>query len=644
MSTRPRRDGGGLENPLIANNPRYAAAGGPTKDGSLRRVTVRRRGQAPREVDLYDYLLGRAELEAPLQAGDVLRVPSVGPTVGVAGFVRRPAIYELAEAEATVDDALELAGGLTPFAFTPRVQLERTEAGRGRARVDLTLDAAGRAATIGDGELLLIGAVDGDRQPVVRLSGEAVRPGNYAWRPGMRVRDLIELGDGLTVDAFLPQAFVSRQVGAAGAVEHVPDRVVHGSPRRVLVLDLGAALRGDPGHDIELHPLDLVSIRSRARATVRPTVRIEGAVQTPGSYELTAGLRVSDLVALAGNLTPNAYYDQAELIRRVLDASRRQLDVRRYRFDLRAALAADSKRDPVLENGDRLVIRSLRQSQVEVVIEGEVRFPGRYVFPAGRRISDLLAAAGLLPSSDLRAAVFTRQSVRELQQERMDQLMTRSQHLHEQALEQMTNGGHDREAIAAKLSLKHSQRQLHELKRQGATGRVVVPFTRADFPGSAHDLVLEDGDRLWVKRRQETVSVVGLVFNPSTFVAEPELTVEAVIDRAGGLLEDGDEDRLYVIRADGNVQALGVGSQSLDLEARLLPGDVVLVPRRPIERTVSNQLADGLALTRQMAEIALILGKVADPKSSVDLTSAGQNNNYWGEEGAGLQEALLSNQ
>jgi protein involved in polysaccharide export with SLBB domain len=590
------------------------AAGGPKKNGSLRRIELRRAGST-RVLDLYSFLTsGESTGFEALHAEDVVFVPPIGPTIGVAGFVQRPGIYELLEA-ASIDEAIGLAGGLTPFTFTPHVQLERTVQGRGREILDIPLDDSGRQEPMGDGELLLIGAVDDQMQPVVLVSGAVVRPGSYQFRPGLNVRDLIEQADGLTIDAYLPQAFVSRQIGETGCVDLLSPNVSIGSTRRVLVVDLNLALSGDPAHDLELMPLDHVEIRAREEATVRPTVEIIGAVQEAGTYELTAGLRVSDLVAMAGNLQPEAYHDEAELIRRMYDAASRQLKVRRFRFDLGLALRGGDEHDPVLQNEDRLVVRTLRSGHVTISIDGEVKFPGTYVFPIGARLTDLLAAAGgVVESGDLRAAVFTRESVRRLQQERLEHLRETTRRAYEGALESMVQSGRPNEGLAAKLSLDQTRSLMDRMSRTQASGRIVIPFLRDDFPETRFNLSLENGDRLLVPRLQETVAVIGHVFNPTTFVAEPGLSVEAVLARAGGLTEFGDQERTYVMRADGNVESLAQSGSRLRLRTELEPGDVVLVPREPLERTFGAQMADVLMMARQAAEVALLFNHVGrDP-------------------------------
>lgn len=619
-----------------------AAAGGPTKNGTLRKI-IWRRDQAPEQViDLYDFLLGGTEPPSEVVLPrDVIHVPSIGKTIGIAGYVQRPGIYEILESP-QLEQAINMAGGLTPFSFKPHIQIERTIEGRGRETLDVALNEEGKQRTIDDGELLMIGAVDDRLQPVVQIAGEVVRPGNFQYRPGLRVSDLINLADGLTIEAFLPQAFISRQVGTPGNIEMVTDRVELGSTRRVIVIDLAKALQNDSEHNIELFPLDQLSIRSQQRATVQPTVEIIGAVQKPGRYELTTGLRVSELIALADNVTPDVYYDEAELIRRVNDHTNGQLNVKRYRFNLRRALEESGKHDPVLKNGDRLVIRKIRQAEVKARIEGLVRFPGEYVFPANAKITDLIAAAGgLVDDADLRAAVFTRQSVKDLQNARFAHLRERTQRVFENALRDMVQSGQPREGLAAKLALQDTEQLVDRMQRNESTGRVVIPFTSQDFPTSPYNLSLESGDQLYIPRKQETVAVIGCVFTPNSFVATDNLTVREALDRVGGTTDMADDHQVYIIRADGNVESLvQKGSQRLKLSAVLLPGDVVLVPREAPSRTFGAQLSDTLVLLRQAAELGLISTQIGEPVSDFNFSSISDTGRFNSGINA-YQEAIL---
>ena len=600
-----------LSSPLQA----LAAAGGPLKSGTLRQISLRQPSNADAPataIDLYRFLRagGADAAQLHLREGDTLHVPAIGTTVGVAGYVQQPAIYELSQAQTTVAEALELAGGLTPFSFTPLAHIERTIEGRGRQRIGVELNQQGAQLPMRDGELLLVEAVDNKRQPIVRIEGEVSRPGDYEFRPGMTLSELIAQADGLTIEAYLPQAFVSRQLGETQSIEDIPNRSSHQRSRRVLVADLAKALGQDPDHDIELMPLDLVSIRSLEDSQPRPVVEVIGSVQRPGVYELTAGMRISDLVAIAGNPTPEVYYDEAELIRKVFDEQTRRLDVRRYRFNLRQALSApalESRQNPLLANGDRLVIRALQTAHVRVRVEGQVRFPGEYVFQAGAKISDLVAAAGgILAEADLRAAAFHRVSTKKLQEQRLDHLEERTRRLFETALERMAQTGYAREGLAAKLSLQQSMNTLDRIKGQEADGRIVIPFNRPDFPSTRYNLPLEEGDRLLIPQRHATISVAGHVFQPISLVAGEPISIEQALERAGGLTESADREQLYVIRADGSVDSVAQKASRLRKTDPLLPGDVLLAPQKAMERTLNAKLGDALLLARSAAELGLI--------------------------------------
>ncbi len=608
---------GRIEVPALSNLiVALSAAGGVNKDGSLRQIVLNRpsaNGDTQTVIDLYDYLRSPdPNTQFPqLQEQDTLYIPAIGTTVGVAGYVQEPGIYELKQKHFTVADALEIAGGLTPFSFTPLAQIERTIDGRGRKRCDIELNETGIQEAMHDGELLMVEAVDDQRQAIVRIEGEVARPGDYEFTPGMTLSELIDRADGLTVDAYIKQAFISRQVGEHRAIEEIPGRSVHYQSKRVLVAQLDRALMKDAAHDMELKPLDLITIRSRDTAMPQPVVEIIGSVQRPGKYELTASMRVSDLIAIAGNLNPEVYYDEAELIRRYFDSNALKLDVKRYRFNLQQALNpihhTNDNFNPVLSNGDKLVIRSLQRAQIRVRIDGRVRFPGEYIFPDGAQITDLIkAAGGILEDADLRAGVFTRESTRRLQQSRLDNLIERTRRLAEGSLERMVQTGRSKEGLAAKIALEQTKDLLSRMSNENANGRIVIPFNNAEFPSSAYNLPLQSGDSLTIPRSHSTVSVSGDVFRPITFVVTEGVSVEDALEKAGGLTEMAEEDLIYVIRANGEIERSKKSKGFIKKHTMLYAGDVLLAPTQPMKRTFAAQFGDLVMLTRQLAEIAVI--------------------------------------
>lgn len=595
------------------------------RSGSLRTIVIDRRTGERETIDLYGFLLGRtAPPDIRLSRGDSVVVPPIGRSVAVAGSVQRPGIYELqGDGAMSAADLIELAGGGTGFAIVEQIQIERTDNGR---RVLLDVETEDLDQPLRNGDLLLVGAVDGRLHPVVEVRGEIANPGRFQYRQGLTTGDLVRLAGGLTVDAYEGEAIISRLMGTASRRASAWDGGPELTSRRVVIVDIGRALAGDPEHDVALEPLDLLRIRRFDEARETPTVELIGGARRPGTYELTAGLTVADLIALGGHLAPDAFREEAELVRRRRSDDSTVLDVDRYRLPL-ADILAGSSRGPVLENGDRLILRTLGRAEVRVSAEGMLRFPGEYVLPAGSTVTDLIAAAGgVLQGGDLRAARFTRESVRDLQASRWNELTERTRQTFERNLERRINSARTKEQFSARVQLQQAQATLDRLRGTQAVGRIALELTVPDFPTSEGNLPLETGDALFVPRFSNTVTVQGHVFNPLTVVYEQGISADDLLSRAGGSTELADEDRVYVIRADGRVASVEQRGGAFRLDDPMLPGDVLLVPPRPLGRDATSVALDLLLLARAAGEAGalwnLATGSIEDGSISIVDTPA----------------------
>jgi protein involved in polysaccharide export with SLBB domain len=169
------------------------ATGGPTPQGSMRHIQLKRSGKVVVDFDLYDLLeRGDKTNDVQLLPGDVIYIPPVGPQVAVAGSVKAPAIYELKSAhDTTLGDVLELASGLTNVASGATARLERVDERHLRSLIEVPLDAPGRSTLLQDGDLLELNAVADQYKDAITLRGNVANPGRYTWKPGIRVHDLI---------------------------------------------------------------------------------------------------------------------------------------------------------------------------------------------------------------------------------------------------------------------------------------------------------------------------------------------------------------------------------------------------------------------------------------------------------------------
>jgi polysaccharide biosynthesis/export protein len=545
------------------------AAGGPTPNGSLRRVEIRRAGRLVDTLDLYDYLLRADGSHDPrLQSGDVVFVPVHGPRVRVHGAVVRPATYELRGAE-TLAELLGAAGGFTPEATRRRVQISRIlpptqRDTTDRARVvldiglvDVTPEKAGGATGTGPalalepGDVVQVFRVAERVGRRVAVRGDVWSPGVLGFTPGMRLSDAIRLAGGIRPDAYLGQVLITRLRGADST--------------RV---QLRAALQdstGRPVDDVVLREDDEIRVFSITDLRPAQYVAITGAVRRGGRYAYREGMTVRDLVLLAGGLDERAYLGSAEIARlpasrdggrlavshRVsLDSSYLLARERNVRYAARGTDAqADLAPEVPLEPYDNVLI--LAQPDWErprrVVVTGEVRFPGAYTLTSKtERLGDVIARAG----------------------------------------------GPTGAAYADGVAF---------YRAQGDVGRVGVDLRRVLRDASYRDnLLLQDGDSIHLPPFAGIVEVQGAVNAPRGVAYVPGADLGYYVRAAGGAVRTADLARSYVTQPDGSVESVVARRFLPDAVPTPRPGSVVYVVKGDQPARTDN--------TARLAVIAQVIG------------------------------------
>lgn len=595
-----------------------AAAGGPSRNGSLRAVRVTRPGQAPQPVDLYEMLLsGDRSKDVRLQNGDTIFVPVIGPVAAVAGEVRRPAIYELL-GTTTLPELLQMAGGLSATAYTGRIQVERLADNHARIVQDYS-PAAGQLeqslakVEMRDRDMVKVFPVQAATRQVVSLKGNIQRPGEYQFKPDMRLTDLIP-----STQLLLPESYLD-------AVE-----ITRLSPpdyrKELLTANLRSALAGNAADNILLQEQDTIKVFSRWEMEEKPKVAVNGAVVNPGVYEYQHGMAVRDLVAAGGSPKRNAYLDQAELSR--ISVHGDKAEHKRIQLDLGKALAGDPQHNLSLQPDDVLIVRSVANWQdatnTFVRLKGEVRFPGVYTVARGEKLSSVIArAGGYTENAYLFGAKFTRRSVQQQQQKRMDEIIVRTEKDIMQKQASLTAMAASKEELeATKTALDGLLKSLEQMRRIKAEGRVVMRLAQLDeFTKSSYDIELEGGDEVEIPQRPGVVHVLGQVYNQTSFVYLPDTAyVGDYLAKAGGPTREAEEDEIYIIKADGSVfsrqqSSFGIhwndDSKSWSfgsfMASPLMPGDTVVVPQK-IERVAwMRELKD---ITQILANIAVAAGTV----------------------------------
>jgi polysaccharide biosynthesis/export protein len=538
----------------------YAALG-PSDNGSLRNIQIKRAGKLVDVLDIYDYLInGDASHDVRLLSGDVVFAPVHSTRVRVVGEVVRPATYELKSGE-TLADAIRFAGGFTPTAARTRVQIERIQApalraegGRDRTTIDVAsnalIEGTGPAVALLPGDVVRVFKVTDRVRNRISIGGNVWQPGSFGLTPGMTVSQALHAAGGLKPDAYLGQVLVSR---------------LNSDSTR---LQLHATLADTTGRVIGDFPLredDQIRVFSVSEFRPERYVAITGAVRNSGQVPYREGMTVRDLVLQAGGLEQSADLQAAEIAR--LPADRRNgATATTFRVPLDSSYifergpdgkyfgppglpaASGSMPEVVLRPYDNILI--FRQPNWELqrtaVVSGEVRYPGTYSLKTKtEKISDLIQrAGGLTPEAYADGVTFFRAK-----------------------------------------------------DKVGRIGVALPEILRS--PTSRDNLQLQDGDSIFIPRFNAVVNVKGAVNSPVAVTYVPGRPLEYYVSAAGGITRKGDLRYAYVTQPNGKVEATS-GKFIFKSDPRPRPGSTVYVP----EKDPNERRTDYIATIGTIAQIA----------------------------------------
>ncbi len=586
------------------------ASGGPLPQGSLRDIQLKRGGATVVHFDLYDLLLrGDKTRDVPLQPGDVIFIPPVGPQVALVGSVNNPAIYEL-RGTTTVETLLSLGGGETSLALGSSIRLERIYEHTMRSVVDLSSVQA-RSAVLQAGDMVLVLSIMDRYKDVVTLRGNVANPGRYVWRPGMRISDLIPSKDALVTRSYWEKR---NQLGQPTAeLGPLPDARGEGS----------------------------LQVNGSALKNVAPVSTPNGADQSPEG-KLAASTngtprRGSTLAADAGGNSVGAalaensglFAAKNDVVLSAPDINWSYAVIERqdpvnlkttlFPFNLgKVVLDRDSAANLELLPGDVVTIFSTSDVRVPtsqqtrfVRLEGEFVAAGVYSVMPGETLRQLLLRAGGLTSDAyLYASEFTRQSTRRVEQQRLQEY---ADELEAQVSSETASNNaralNERAVAASTASAADAQAAIARLRRTEPIGRIVLEL-KPDSRGieSVPDLSLEDGDRFVVPRVPANVSVEGQVYSANAFLFERGKRTTDYVRLAGGPDRQADTRRMFLLRADGSVYSSQYGNVG---RAHLFPGDTVVVPPQITRRAVFRNIVDAATIVSQLgigiAALSLLL-------------------------------------
>lgn len=548
-------------------------AGGVNKIGSLRSIKVIRDGETVADVDIYDFIMeGRLKDDIRLQDGDVILVNPYQTLVQILGKVKRPMYYEMKPTE-TIATLLKYAGGFTGDAYKKAIRLVRKS---GREHQIFNIDEMDYSVfRVEDGDVLMVDSVLDRFENRVEVRGAVYREGLYQLSGEVNtVKQLIKKAEGVRGDAFLNRAVISREYDDL--------------TREMIAIDLKGLLNGVVA-DIPLQKNDILFIPSVQDLREETTVAIHGEVADPGTYLYADKMTVEDLILQAGGLLEAAATTRVEVSRRVKDPKSTVFSGtigQNFSFDLKdGLLVGEGSGSFHLEPFDEVYIRKspAYHRQQTVTVAGEVLFSGNYALSKkNERLSDLITKAGGI-SSDAYA-----KGARLLRKMSEEELRRKEDVLR---MAQMTSGGDSISVKKLDLSDTYS---------------VGINLEKAlQNPGSDYDMVLREGDMLYVPEYVSTVKISGAVMYPNTVLYKAGEGWKYYVNQAGGFGNDARKRRAYVVHMNGTVSRLKSGGAK-----EIEPGCEIIVPSKDPKKKMSP--AEIIGMGTSAASLATMIATLVN--------------------------------
>lgn len=559
------------------------AAGGVNEIGTLRRICVYRNSEEVAHLDVYDYLLhGRSQTNIRLEENDMIIVRPYDKLVVARGKIKRNRIFEMKEGE-SLQDLLAMAGGFTGDAYVKDVRIKRKSGSR--YQIATVPENCFASFVMQDGDSLQVDSILPFYENRLIISGAVWRPGEYELSPSLcTVKSLVEQAGGLKGDDFW---------GRAQLVRLNADFTT-----TLLALDIRGILNGT-SPDIALKPEDKLIIPSLFDLREPYTIKISGAVNKKDTVlPYRDNLTVEDVIMMAGGLQESASAVQVEVARRIKDPFSRESNARIadvYVFTLTEDLASGgsghdrSQVDTLftLKPFDEVYVRFSPgyQKQQVVKIEGEIKFAGSYVLAEkNTRLSDLISkAGGISPDAYVKGASLKR----ELTEDEMRRLET---------LLELSSNKQSKDSVALSLSAIKSYSVGINLEKALAT------------PGGPDDVLLRDGDVLFIPQLQSTVKISGAVTYPNSITYTKGLSVRDCLGQAGGY---NDTSRKYplVIYMNGKVATTQRVGLFFKRYPKLEPGCEIVVPSKK-QHDRSANLAEILSIGSSATSMAAMITSI----------------------------------
>ena len=546
-------------------------AGGVSDIGSLRNVQLVRNGKNIATIDVYEFIMkGNTQDDIRLQEGDVVIVPAYDVLVKISGKVKRPMRFEMKKDE-NLATLIKYAGGFEADAYTRSLRVVRQNGEE--YEVNTVKDMDYSIYTMRNGDVVTAEAILNRFTNKLEIRGAVYRPGIYQLSGKLNtIRELVNEAQGLTGDAFLNRAVLYRQR------EDLTSEVVQ--------IDIKSIMDGT-SPNLALMKNDILYIPSIHDLEDRGNVTVHGEVAQPDSYPYADNMTLEDLIIQAGGLKEAASTVRIDVSRRIKNPrSTADNDTigQMYTFSLKDGFVIDGQPGFILQPYDEVYVRRSPgyQAQQNVVIDGEILFGGNYAMTnREERLSDLVNKAGGPTSlAYLRGAKLTRVASAGEKKRMGDVIRLMSRQLGEAMIDSLGIGVEDTFTVGIDLEKALTN------------------------PKGSADLVLREGDVVFIPKNTNTVTINGAVMVPNTVSYMKGKDVDYYLNQAGGCSDNARKSKKFIVYMNGQVTKVkGSGKKQIE------PGCEIIVPSKAKKK---GNIANILGYATSFSSLGMMIASIAN--------------------------------
>ncbi len=569
------------------------ACGGPNDIGTYRDIKLIRNNRVVSTLDLYDVLIkGFSKGDMLLKDQDIIQVGPYVSRVAVDGHMKRNGLFEMLPQE-NLTNLINFTGGFDQYAYSDRIKIYRNTPTE-RKILDVKSSEFNKTP-IQSGDSLVVGKILDRFENIVSITGAVFRPGEYSLDNNKTLTSLINSAEGLKEESLQGRINIIRTNDDL-SIQNISVNLADISSGKI--------------SDIDLKRLDEVFIPSVYELTETSFVKIQGAINNPLAIEgvqipYVKNMTIQDLIVKVGGLTEAASLSRVEVVRRKRNVDPKQMDAQIseiIEFEIQPDLVVENKKETFyLLPFDEVFIRNSPnyEKQNFITLKGEVIFPGKYgIKYKDEKVSDLInRAGGLSPQSYIKGATLVRKSLlSDYEKNQRDEVL-----------------GNLNLNTKIKAATTKAPEETEEMltEEEDALDNQIIESVGIDLekilknPGSAEDLILQDGDIINIPKRLQTIRIEGEVLYPTTVKYMPGLKFIDYISRSGGFTKKSARGRAFVIYPNGSVDRTRK-FLFVRIHPKVEPGSEIVIPGKSENAAAQITQATGIITSMSLTITTIV--------------------------------------